>query len=158
MIENTPRCRLCGHQLKAESGCDVCLPVKSSLVWPVITDKASETSAQSVISTTLRVTRRRMSRLEKAIGNEGADYDSRFTRDLASLSRTLKELAAEQRKLEDREEANYARLGIEGKMDLMVSEFFAQLPEDFQVRLLTKMRETYNKQNASLLPEGSSDE
>jgi hypothetical protein len=152
MIENTPRCRLCGLQLKSTDGCEVCLPVKKVLVWPVITD-TSETSAQSVINTTLRALRRRLSRLEKEIGSEKGNYDPRLTRDLATISRTLKELAAEQRKLEDREEDNYNKLGIEGKMDLMVTEFFAQLPEDFQVKLLEKMRDTFNSQNASLLDE-----
>ena len=132
--------------------------MKSALVWPSVTGEDASTSAQSIINTTLRVTRRRMGRLEKAIAQEGTENDSRLTRDLASLSRTLKELAAEQRKLEDRTEAEYAALGIEGRMDLFLSEFFDVLPEDFQVKLLTDMRNTFNKQNATLLTEDVPDE
>lgn len=155
MVENTARCRLCGHQLKASSGCDVCLPVKQVLVWPVITDEANELSASSVINTALRALRSRLRRLNQAIKNEGSDYDARLTRDLTSVGRTLKELAAEQRKLEDRDEDRYDNLGIEGRMNLFITEFFARLPEDFQVKLLQGMKDTYTTQSASLLPEGS---
>tara|TARA_R110002020_G_scaffold207256_3_gene412666 strand:+ start:7508 stop:7795 length:288 start_codon:yes stop_codon:yes gene_type:complete len=93
--------------------------------------------------------------LNQAIKNEGSDYDARLTRDLTSVGRTLKELAAEQRKLEDRDEDRYDNLGIEGRMNLFITEFFARLPEDFQVKLLQGMKDTYTTQSASLLPEGS---
>ena len=153
MIENTPRCRLCGYQLKASDGCDVCLPLKKVLVWPVVSDAESDLSATSVISAALKALRSRLRRLKKEIDNERGNYDSRLTRDLTSLGRTLKELAAEQRKLEDREEDRYDKLGIEGRMNLFTAEFFARLPEELQVKLLKDMRDTYNQQNASLLNE-----
>jgi hypothetical protein len=155
MEENTPRCRLCGFQLKSESGCDVCTPVKRVLVWPVLDLAESEVSAQSVISSTLRALKRRLTKIEREQRSEGDSYDGRLTRDLGTISRALKELAAEQRKLEDREEDRYNSLGIEGRMRLFITEFFSKLPEDFQVKLLQGMRDTYNKQNASLLPEGN---
>lgn len=159
MIENTPRCRLCGYQLKSSDGCDVCLPLKNVLVWPVVSDENNEISATEVIKTTLRALKRRLRRLEREIVSEDrGDYDPRLTRDLTSVGRTLKELAAEQRKLEDREEDHYQNLGIEGRMQLYVEEFFLKLPEDFQVKLLKDMRDGYNSQNASLLPESTDED
>jgi len=151
--ENTPRCRLCGYSLKASNGCDVCATVKSVLVWPVVEDAANELSAQEVISSTLRTMKTRLRKLNRAMQHEEG-YDSHLTRDLASIARTLKELAAEQRKLEDREDEHYAKLGIEGRMQLYADQFFARLPQDFQIRLLELMKATYEAQNASLLPEG----
>ena len=153
MFENTPRCRLCGYQLKADHGCDVCQPLKRVLVWPALSEEGNDLSASSVISTALRAVKARLRRVKKAIDAEGSNYDSRLTRDLTSLGRTLKELAAEQRKLEDREEARFDELGIEGRVELYITEFFAQLPEEWQVKLLQGMRDAYSSQNASLLPE-----
>lgn len=153
MIENSPRCRLCGYQLKSESGCDICTPVKTVLVWPAFESDVDEYSASKVINTSLRALRSRLRRLDRAIREEGDVYDARLTRDLTAIGRTLKELAAEQRKLEDREEARYDNLGIEGRMRLFIDEFFSKLPEDFQVKLLSGMRDTYTAQNRSLLPE-----
>ena len=158
MIENTPRCRLCGYQLKASHGCDVCTPLKRVLVWPAVSEEGSELSASSVIGLSLRALKARLKRLKTEITREGTNYDSRLTRDLTSLGRTLKELAAEQRKLEDREEARFDELGIEGRIELYVTEFFAQLPEEWQVKLLEGMKQCYSSQNASLLPESTSDE
>ena len=155
MIENTPRCRLCGLQLKTTQGCDVCLHVKKVLVWPAVSDEANDLSASSVINTALRALKTRLVRLNRAIKSEGTDYDPRLTRDLTSVGRTLKELAAEQRKLEDRDEAHFSQLGIDGRIELYISQFFAQLPEEFQVKLLQGMKETYKAQNASLLPESN---
>lgn len=156
MVENTPRCRLCGYQLKSDSGCDICIPVKKVLVWPVISDESSEYSAASVINETLRALKRRLKRLNREITREAtSDYDPRLTRDLTAVGRTLKELAAEQRKLEDREDEHYANLGIDGRIDIYVNEFFLKLPEDKQVQLLSEMRDGYNAQNASLLPESN---
>jgi hypothetical protein len=133
--------------------------VKKVLVWPVISNENSELSAASVINVALRALKRRLTRLAREIQSEqSGDYDPRLTRDLTSVGRTLKELAAEQRKLEDREEDRYDNLGIDGRMTLFVGEFFAKLPEDFQVKLLGEMKATYEKQNASLLPEPESDE
>jgi len=152
-MENTPRCRLCGHQLKSSSGCELCTPVKSALIWPATIDADSDLSAASVINTTLRVLKRRLIRLEREMKTEGAVYNNRLTTDLGAISRALKELAAEQRKLEDRESEHYAKLGIEGRMELFMTEFFARLPEDFQIKLLEGMRDTYAEQNQSLLPE-----
>ena len=153
MIENTPRCRARGHQLKSDSGCALCTDVKAVLVWPATEIEADELSASKVISASLRALRTRLRRLERELKSEGDNYDPRLTRDLTSIGRTLKELAAEQRKLEDREEQRYDKLGIEGRMRLFITEFFSKLPEDFQVKLLQGMKECYNKQNASLLPE-----
>lgn len=155
MNTESVRCRACGYQLKSTDGCTFCLEVKRQLVWPVLSDEVSETSATAVINTTLRALKRRLTKIATEVRREGDEYDPRLTRDLATISRTLKELAAEKRKLEDREEGKFTQLGIEGRMDLMVSEFFAKLPEDFQVRLLSKMKETYHAQNSSLLPEST---
>lgn len=150
-MEHGPRCRLCGYQLKASSGCAVCLEVKPNLVWPAVEEAASELSAQEVINDTLRMIKRRVRKLNKAITAEKG-YDGQLTRDVASLARTLKELAAEQRKLEDREEEHFAGLGIEGRISLYVDHFFARLPEDFQLQLLVRMRDVLSTQAASLLP------
>lgn len=153
MIENTPRCRPCGNSLKSEKGCTFCLDCKAQLIWPVVADSENDLSASSIITSSLRALKARLSRLQKAMREEGANYNTSLTRDLASIGRTLKELAAEQRKLEDREEERYDKLGIEGRMNLFIAEFFARLPEDFQVKLLSDMKDVFQSQNAPLLEE-----
>lgn len=154
MIENTPRCRPCGNSLKSVEGCTFCLELKPLLIWPVFTEE-NDLSASEVINLTLRALKKRLKRLNKEIDSTDLTYNPALTRDLASVGRTLKELAAEQRKLEDREEDRYDKLGIEGRMELFNNEFFAVLPEDFQIRLLQLMKATYEKQNAPLLEESN---
>ena len=149
MLENTPRCRLCSHSLKASPGCDICLPVKANLVWPVF-ENSHEFSAQSVIRDTLRMIKRRVSKLKTATKAEDA-YDSRLTRDMVSLGRTLKELAAEQRKLEQRDSDDFEKLGFEGRCELFVNEFFGLLPDEFQIKLLHRMKDVFDTQRQPLL-------
>lgn len=151
--QESVRCRLCGNQLKATNGCDLCLRVKGNLIWPIIEDASDNLSATEVINTTLKAMRRRLKRLSKEMANEGSDYQTALTRDLVSISRALKELAGEQRKLEDREEEHYAKLGMEGRMNLFIEDFFSQLPEEFQIKLLQGMKKTFERQNQSLLQE-----
>lgn len=146
MIENTPRCRPCGNMLKSEASCTFCSEVKQVLVWPVLTGE-NELSASVVITDALRTVKSRLARLNKEIKAEGTSYDKALTKDLVALSKVLKELGAEQRKLEDREEDHYQKLGIEGRMKLVISEFFEMLPEDFQAKFLTSMQSAYTKQN-----------
>lgn len=153
MNENTPRCRLCGYQLKAQAGCVECTPIKRNLIWPAIEDAASDVSATAVINSTLRALKARMKRIERELKVEGDEYNPVLTKDLTSIGRTLKELAGEQRKLEDREEQRYQGLGIEGRMNLFVEQFFSLLPEDHQIKLLQSMRACFEKQSVPLLNE-----
>ena len=152
MSSEFPRCRLCGYNLKSASGCAVCLDAKANLIWPVVEDAESDLSASSVINTTLRALRSRLRRLNRELTAEQA-YNPALTKDLSAIGRTLKELAAEQRKLEDRESDHYGKLGIEGRMALFIDQFFSKLPEDFQVKLLTGMQKLMDEQNAPMLLE-----
>jgi len=149
-MENTPRCRACGFGLKSTNGCSFCLEMKSMLIWPIIDEQHldGEFSASTVIKTTLRSLKRRLKRLDREIGVE-EEYDTKLTKDLSSISKALRELASEQRKLENREEEHYAALGIEGRMQLFISEFFVNLPEEFQKKLLGGMQKIYISQNES---------
>ena len=155
MIDNTPRCRLCGNQLKAVDSCSVCGEIKKNLIWPVFTE-ADEYSAKSIISSTLGALKRRMTRLNTEVAKEKAgEYNTALTRDIALVGRTLKELAAEKRKLEAVEQDSFDQLGIEGKMEMLATEFFARLPADFQVKFLELVKAQYVEQNTPLLPEST---
>lgn len=156
LIDNTPRCRLCGYSLKATSGCEVCLALKENcLIWPAVEDAESDFSAATVVRSTLRTLQSRLKALRREIQVQDG-YNPTHTKDLTGISRALKELAAEQRKLEDREDKHYAKLGIEGKMNLFIEQFFNLLPEDYQVKMLESMRDAYKEQNEPmLLPENN---
>lgn len=147
MVDNTPKCRLCGYSLSASSGCTTCLEVKKFLIWPIESDLDSDLSAQSVIRTTLRVLKRRLSRLEEELSSEGQAYESSLTRDLGTISKALKELASEQRRLEDREQKSFSQLGLEGRMNLFIEQFFMRLPEDLQIQMLKQMKTTLQEQH-----------
>ncbi len=142
--------------LKAPEGCTFCLEVKPLLVWPAVVADEAEYSAQAVVTFALRTMKKRLRKIDKLIGSE-KEYDASLTRDLTSAIRALKELAGEQRKLEDREEERYAALGIEGRIELYATEFFAALPTEYQVRCLELMRDCFEEQNKPKFPEPSED-
>ena len=149
-MENCPRCRLCGHSLKSDAGCSLCTEVKSNLIWPIIEDAESDLSAGSVINESLRAVKSRLRRLNRELTAEHS-YDPKLTRDLTALGRTLKELAGEQRKLEDREQKHFASMGIQGRMQLFIEQFFSMLPEDYQRDLLNSMESCLNTQASPIL-------
>lgn len=151
-----PTCKLCGYMLKASSGCELCLPVKEVLVWPIITEQSDIESSHGVVQEMIKLVKRRIRKVSAAERSEQG-YDHTLTQAITALARTAKELAGEARKLEDREEQQYVGLGIEGRMNLFVEQFFAELPADFQLKLLKQMRDVFNKQEQSLLPETSHD-
>lgn len=152
-----PRCRLCGYALKnVDGGCELCIRVKRNLIWPVVENTSEIASAHSTIQELLKLVKGRIKKVKAAERSE-TTYDHQLTQAITALVRAGKELAAEARKLEDREELEYANLGIEGRMQLFVSEFFAALPSDFQIKLLKQMKEVWNEQNQALLPEGESE-
>lgn len=146
-----PVCRLCSYALKATAGCDICLPVKDVLIWPVTADLSGVASAAETSQLLVKVLRKRLRQLERQVSADKSASDHELTKALTSVARSLKEVGVELRKLEDREEAEYSKLGLEGRMQLFVEQFFAELPQDLQVKLLQEMKQVFQTQNAPLL-------
>lgn len=119
------------------------------LVWPVVTEESEVATAQAVTQEAISYIRRRLRKL-KTLERTENDHNFDIDKSVSSLTQRLAQLSGEVRRLEDREEQQYANLGIEGRMELMATEFFGALPEEYQVRLLKRMREIFSEQNTPL--------
>lgn len=152
-----PMCRACRHLLKSTSGCDFCLSVKPLIVWPVLHETDHIDSAQKVVTHGLRAARKLVRIVEKRVSEELDPTDlSRLTRDLTSALRTMKELAGEQRKLEDRDAEHLANSTFEDRIRLFAEELFAKLPEHHQrefLRLCNELTQLQAAPQVAALPE-----
>lgn len=140
-LDGAPVCRLCQYNLRAEAGCDVCLPVKPNLIWPVMHEVEATETAKALSQYTARMLRRQLKKLEQTVNQPG--YDSDCTKEIVALSKALTQLTDQVRKIEDREHERVAALGFEEQVRLIVYQFFAQLPEQHQRNMLQLMRDEY---------------
>jgi hypothetical protein len=98
--------------------------------------------------------RSQLALLKTAAKKQYNEYNPEITNQMVKLARPIKELAGEVRKLEDRDDSRYEALTYEAKVNLFIEQFFAQLPEEQQVRMLTDMRRVHDRDSRTyLLPE-----
>ncbi len=151
LLEQTgPRCRLCGHALKSSDGCTGCSPYKKNIVWPVLADPDEATTARALAQELATMLRGRLRKVRREIRKEGDEYNPQLTRELVSLTRATKEVTGEVRKLEDRDAAEYGKASFEDKIRLFVEQFFARLPQEFQIKILQRMKDTLELQAAPI--------
>ena len=137
-----PYCRLCGYRLKAMEGCDSCLSAKKHFVYPEET--GDKVTTQELTQRTAKLMREQISRLTLD-QSKGLKYDAQLSRELVNLTKALSGLVSEMRRLDDRQEANLASMGYAERCDLIAQEFFAKLPEEYQVDFIHKLTRLYNE-------------
>ena len=137
-----PYCRLCGHRLKAMDGCDSCLSAKKHFVYPEET--GDRVTTQELTQRTARIMREQIARLTLDQGREHK-YDAQLSRELVNLTKALSGLVSEMRRLDEKQEANLASMGYAERCDLIAQEFFARLPEEYQVDFIQKLTRLYNE-------------
>ncbi len=150
-VETTgPRCKLCGYALKAESGCVTCTEVKKFIIWPVLSHDENEIeTAQKLTQFTAKLIKKQLVKLS-CVQSKTVDYLPDLDRSLTSLSRALKELSGEIRKLEDRAASEYNNLGFEAQCRLYLEHWFLKLPQEYQTRLLSEMNFALDEQSKPL--------
>lgn len=95
---------------------------------------------------------RRQVRRLRELENAQKSYDSNVTTQMVKLARPIKELAAEVRKLEDRDTNEYNTLSYEERIELFIRQFYLDLPEEHQRSLMQQMHDVNSTQSRSLLP------
>ncbi len=139
-LDNAPICRLCRYSLKAESGCDTCLPLKPLLIWPVMHEIEATETAKSLSQQIARMIRAQLKKLNREL--KEPDFNPELTNQLVKLANAGTKLTEQVRKLEDRENERTAALTFDEQIQLIATQFFSQLPEQHQRRMLALLNDS----------------